>query len=295
MSTSGFSSRNLNYNPQRQPDSLLSPRTPRSRASGRPKTTFRDDEEDNYIDEDGQGVHADADEVDVPSQEYPLLQSSASATFPTGPEQYIQVPGSPIIPSLRQNRSPRSPRYTRKDAKAMDGKLKTFVDTTPLALGVIGVCVLLVLIILSYNRPDVLRSYILKNNTATPSPSQLGNSKEQQDTSLRIDYSNHTVFPLEPMEYEEECWDLQAKGGMAHGSYWGDARSDSGNTHMLDVPHAHAPGEHGVCSSTITYVLDGNVGLFFDLALIAQTAALAREVCLLRCYIECPLSLHSAQ
>jgi hypothetical protein len=48
---------------------------------------------------------------------------------------------------------------------------------------------------------------------------------------------------------------------------------------MLDVPHEHVPGENGVCSSTITYVLDGNVGLFFDLALVAQAAALAREVC----------------
>ena len=225
----------------------------------------------------------DADEVDmlhIPSQEYPLLQSSASASFPMGPEQYARVPRSPTNPSSRRNRSPRSSRYTRTDAKSMDGTLKTLVDTTPLVLGVLGVFILLILVILSYNRPDVLQSYILKNSTATPPPSQLGNSKEQQDTGLRIDYSNHTVFPLEPIEYEEECWNLQAKGGMVHGNYWGDMKSGNGNMQMLDVPHEHAPGENGVCSSTITYVLDGNVGLFFDLALVAQTAALAQEVCL---------------
>jgi hypothetical protein len=281
--SSEFASRSLNYNPQ-GPDSLLSPRTPRSRASGRPKTTFHDDDDDEYVDRNLRGTNTDADEVDmlhIPSQEYPLLQSSASASFPMGSDQYAQVSRSP---SSRRNRSPRSPRYMRTDAKSMDGTLKTLIDTTPLVLGVLGVFILLMLVILSYNRPDVLQSYILKNSTATPPPSQPGDSKEQQDTSLRIDYSNHTVFPLEPIEYEEECWNLQAKGGMVHGNYWGDMRSGSGNMQMLDVPHEHAPGEHGVCSSTITYVLDGNVGLFFDLALVAQTAALAREVCIFRCF-----------
>ena len=33
-----------------------------------------------------------------------------------------------------------------------------------------------------------------------------------------------------------------------------------------------------ICSKTITYMLDGHVGLLADLALMAQAAALAREV-----------------
>jgi hypothetical protein len=61
---------------------------------------------------------------------------------------------------------------------------------------------------------------------------------------------------------------------MSHGEYWATMKGSE----TLDVPHEHDIGEGGVCSSTITYMLDGTVGLFYDLALIAQTAALAREV-----------------
>lgn len=44
---------------------------------------------------------------------------------------------------------------------------------------------------------------------------------------------------------------------------------------VMDVEHMD---DSAVCSSTITYMLDGNRGLLADLALIAQAAALAREV-----------------
>jgi hypothetical protein len=52
---------------------------------------------------------------------------------------------------------------------------------------------------------------------------------------------------------------------------------------VLDVAHHDdnkvAQGQRmAVCTSTITYMLDGEVGLLADLALMAQTAALAREV-----------------
>jgi len=43
----------------------------------------------------------------------------------------------------------------------------------------------------------------------------------------------------------------------------------------LDVKH-HT--DKSICSSTITYMLDGTVGLSADLALLSQAAALAREV-----------------
>jgi hypothetical protein len=60
-------------------------------------------------------------------------------------------------------------------------------------------------------------------------------------------------------------------GFVHHGDYW-------------DIDHAMVPDMHTqdnesiVCSKTITYLLDGTVGLAADLALIAQAAALAREV-----------------
>lgn len=42
-----------------------------------------------------------------------------------------------------------------------------------------------------------------------------------------------------------------------------------------------------VCNSSITYLLSGRVGLLVDLALLAQTAAIAREVCRLLHYTNC--------
>jgi len=52
--------------------------------------------------------------------------------------------------------------------------------------------------------------------------------------------------------------------------YWGEE-----GMHVMDVPHNDR--RPGVCSSTITYMLDGRVGLGSDLTLMAQVAALARE------------------
>ena len=37
-------------------------------------------------------------------------------------------------------------------------------------------------------------------------------------------------------------------------------------------------GRWGLCTSTITYMMDSDVGLFADLALLAQAATLARDV-----------------
>ncbi|KAJ3518015.1 hypothetical protein NLJ89_g137 [Agrocybe chaxingu] len=59
---------------------------------------------------------------------------------------------------------------------------------------------------------------------------------------------------------------------MAHGDYW--EISSMGN---MDVQHPEQDEIDAVCSSTITYMLDGTAGLAADLALMAQAAALARE------------------
>jgi hypothetical protein len=47
-----------------------------------------------------------------------------------------------------------------------------------------------------------------------------------------------------------------------------------------DVEHKEAKGAR---TSTITYMMDGDIGLFADLALLAQAAALARDVVSLVC------------
>lgn len=244
----------LNYSSH---GSHLTPRTPRSKA-GKPVTSFDDQIRQKDANDNGEEM----DEVDMLyAQSYPLLRSSASATYP--PEQ-LQQP-------RRSSSPPRHPKQYDPDSSI--GKFKQFMDILPLALGAMGAVGLLAMILLSVHKPDVLKNYILKNTT------QVAENKEQvvQNTGQwtgGIDYSNHSVFPLEGFEYEQECWNLQQSHGMSHGDYWMPMRG----AEELDVPHEDAVGEGGVCSSTITYMLDANVGLFYDLALIAQTAALAREV-----------------
>lgn len=95
-----------------------------------------------------------------------------------------------------------------------------------------------------------------------------------------LSYENYTKFPLLPSQYRAECAKLH-QGYMSHGDYW-----DVPVNGILDVVHHddmrdyHLPeGERtAVCKNTITYMLDGKVGLLADLALMAQVAALAREV-----------------
>lgn len=55
-----------------------------------------------------------------------------------------------------------------------------------------------------------------------------------------------------------------------HGDYWDGA--------VMDVPHKSAG--KGVCTGSVTYMLDGSVGLMADLSVMAQIAALARDVSL---------------
>lgn len=68
------------------------------------------------------------------------------------------------------------------------------------------------------------------------------------------------------------------KGPM--GTYWHTPDSGSVDVEHVDDKQTDRTGVDGVvktCSSTITYMLDGMVGLAADLALLAQVAGLARE------------------
>jgi hypothetical protein len=59
----------------------------------------------------------------------------------------------------------------------------------------------------------------------------------------------------------------------------------------MDVWHAEDPK---VCNKTITYLLTGYSGLFADLALLAQTAAIAREVCSCLYLVNCMYKYRSS-
>jgi hypothetical protein len=157
----------------------------------------------------------------------------------------------------------------------------------PLFFGIGLAFVLLGLIVLSIMKPDALKSMIGQNSTSDNSwvlSSEDGPQEDVVDAQLPdvvtlsspdtqntptsiIDYSAYSSFPLQPAQYVHECWKLNG-GLQPPKQYWS---SDDAN----DAPHKDVTG---VCKSSITYMLDGKVGLMADLALLAQVAGLAREV-----------------
>lgn len=95
------------------------------------------------------------------------------------------------------------------------------------------------------------------------------------DTPTFVDYSNYTEFPLQSPEYEHMCWLLNQKP-MSHSGYWIPMPGMD-----IDIPRSRQQIQDAqrtsVCSSSVTYLLDGTVGLAWHLALIAQLAGLAKE------------------
>jgi hypothetical protein len=210
-------------------------------------------------------------------QSAPLLASSSTARF-----------------SVRDGRSRLT---TGAGASSKEGRRrKTFLHPTqiftvianqlPLAFGTFMAGVLLILVVISYYRPEALHRYIgvrppVTANATTGAAASTKNLSDSASTPKPvliqppagvqlISYENYTSFPLRGQEYLEECHKLHS-GYMAHADYW-----DVSPMTAYDVPHLD---DKSICSSTITYMLDGTVGLTADLALMAQVAALAAEVC----------------
>ncbi|CAG7853837.1 SubName: Full=Uncharacterized protein {ECO:0000313/EMBL:CCA67733.1} [Serendipita indica DSM 11827] len=269
----------------------LTPRTPHTSRTGRPVQSFADAEEAFEDEEDimvGGGTSSGARASFAKSyreqdetQSYPLLRSATSHTFPPTP-----APGHPVSRESRAHAMKRKWTWN-----PLEWDFKHIAETAPLVLGGIGACILLILILLSVNKPDVLRKYILKTNGTEPiipiskGTSSGGTTGEEHGEMTRV------------MEYENSCWKMMNSGEMKHGGpYWGEHHQHSNagqaNEQVVqeddndydpflddsdDSTETDSAVPAGTCSSTITYVLDGNVGLFYDLALLAQAAALARE------------------
>ncbi|KZT08733.1 uncharacterized protein LAESUDRAFT_742405 [Laetiporus sulphureus 93-53] len=92
-------------------------------------------------------------------------------------------------------------------------------------------------------------------------------------SSRIISYENYTDFPLTSADYRHECYKLS--NFIERKKYWAQPRNGP-----IDVAHKDekpGAGRSKICSRTITYMLDGHVGLSTDLALMAQVAGLARE------------------
>ncbi|TFK42000.1 hypothetical protein BDQ12DRAFT_677505 [Crucibulum laeve] len=262
-----------------RPDPLeyqsLTPRTPHSRA-GRAEEGFteielaelretEDDDLDHYHQSEGQ------------QQSAPLLASSSSALF--AHQKKVDGKKGKGIPSASD-------------------VITTSLSRLPLVFGIFIAGVLLILIVLSFERPDVLHRYV---GAQIPKPQVPSTSQTQADDDLiivpspeptskptapppapadpnTISYANYTTFPLHPSEYQQECGKLMS-GYMSHGGYWEAHEIVMDVVHHDDHHDYHLPeGEKTeVCKSTITYMLSGDVGLAADLALMAQAAALARE------------------
>ncbi|KAF9011129.1 hypothetical protein BDQ17DRAFT_1272573 [Cyathus striatus] len=176
--------------------------------------------------------------------------------------------------------------------------LFVILSRLPLALGISVAGFLLFLIVLSLKRPEALHEYLGTSNPipevaensippltisqqATPTgatPASPSHLHEVSDAHV-ISYENYTAFPLHASDYLRECHKIN-KGFMSHGNYWDlHPMGPIDVVHHDDIQNYKLPeGERtAVCTSTITYMLDGTVGLVADIALMAQAAAMARE------------------
>lgn len=251
--------------PQKSDYRLLTPRTPHSRM-GRAEEAVTDAD----LDEDA-GSYASYRQ----QQAEPLLVSSASSSFPSS--------------GYRSRGDDHDPRPSTPWRKHLTGK--AVLHNTPLVVGTVLAGILLSLFVVSLKKPGVLDQavgYVVPSGKPTavdaaavplPDPTYVDTVPPAGHV---ISYANYTHFPLTGAQYRHECDALMGGKFMHHRGYW---IPPMGGT--MDVPHHddvtdyHLPeGERTrVCSKTITYQLDGTVGLAADLALMAQAAALAREVC----------------
>ena len=242
------------------PDQQLTPRTPHS--GSRTSQAEQGFAKLQIVEEanDGEGDGGDA------LQFAPLLASSSSARFS---RRNIQQP-------------PTRTKFWILDRSAVI--LSTAISRLPLVAGIITAGILLLLTVLSFTRREALHKYVgakapnissTSGSKAGPTASPPSSPLQQEHGIHLLSYENYTTFPLYPLQYLAECKKLNL-GYMRHGDYW-----SIGLMGAIDTTH-HDPSATGgkarVCSSSITYMLDGTVGLTADLALIVQAAALAREV-----------------
>jgi hypothetical protein len=236
----------------RLPPGQLTPRTPHSR-SGRAEEAFTEIELEQYGDGDYR-EHA------LQQQREPLLASSASASFP--PTGY-RARGDDDLDIYRKSRGPRI-------------VVQWLVANCGLVLGSVLALALLLAAGLSYKHPDILLSASGIAPSSIPTPQQDDTPPLHPENT--ISYENYTRFPLDPLEYKSECHNLM---GELTGptKYWSGEKDV---VHHDQVDPGKYPAPEGlptqICSKTITYMLDGHVGLLADLALMAQAAGLAREV-----------------
>jgi hypothetical protein len=234
----------------------LTPRTPRSR-TGRAEEAFTEIELEQYGDSEYREY--------AQQQREPLLASSTSAGFPSSG---YRARGDDDLDAQRKSRGSLA-------------VMQQLVSHGGLIFGSALALVLFLAAVLSYTHPDYLLS---ASGIAESSPSPIPTPKQDDNTLLHpeniISYENYTHFPLDPLEYKHECHKLMG-GFMPPMKFWSGEKDV---VHQDEVDPGKYPAPEGlllptqICNKTITYMLDGHVGLLADLALMAQAAGLAREV-----------------
>ncbi|KAI9445392.1 hypothetical protein H4582DRAFT_2109058 [Lactarius indigo] len=204
----------------------------------------------------------------------PRLQNLPTTSARVPPGQL-----TPRTPHSRYRARGDDNRDTRTEGRNLRDISRWLVVNSGLILGSGLAVVLFLMIILSYKHPDVLLSAVgVVESVASPTATALKQDDTQPlDTEHVISYENYTHFPLDPMEYKAECHKFM-------GEVIGPTEFWSGQKDVIhhEVNQGEYPVAEGLptrtCSKTITYMLDGRVGLLADLALMAQAAGLARQV-----------------
>ncbi|KAI0778815.1 hypothetical protein BD413DRAFT_512009 [Trametes elegans] len=259
--------------PSRSDYRILTPRTPHTRA-GRAEEGFTEVELQAFQDDEANEYASQAQQ-----QSQPLLSphSRVPGYRSRGDDHDAQTKGRLLTP-------------------------KAILVKIPLVGGSLLAALLLVLVTVSINRPGYLDSTFLespgdfveseepyappKDHTAPPpytataaAPSSPSIVETRPPPDLLISYDNYSSFPLTGDQYRQECYKLMS-AFMPDIAYWDVSPMGAHDVvHHDDVTDYHLPeGERTrVCSRTLTYLLDGRVGLMADLALMAQAAAFARE------------------
>jgi hypothetical protein len=211
---------------------------------------------------------------DAAYQTEPLLASSTDASFPHRKSRKLS--NSSFSEKLK-GKSKVLNAYVHLPSRHT---LSRLVEHAPLALGASVALLLLFMIIVSLKRPDALLRAAGVSTNITDKGDSTSVAKPHDHTASTskhtISYANYTSFPLTPLQYLAECYKWQRGMDRMVGGYW-YVPPEGG----MDVEHPESGGKK-VCTNTVTYMLDGYVGLSADLALMAQAAALAAEVSSLR-------------
>ena len=246
----------------------LTPRTPHSRA-GRAEEGFTEVELEEIQEDERRDFLTYRQQ-----QAEPLLASSPDAAF-----------GSPGYRSRGDDTKGKD--VWIQNLPAVSDILKNF----PLLIGCIVAVLLFGLVLLSLKRPNTLDEYVGYSKPtpaeqdaagaavpSAPAPSVITTTPPPERL---ISYENYTKFTLTGVQYLHECDQLMS-GFMHHsGSYWSVPKHGVKDViHHDQLPNYNIPEHDPVrtCSKSITYQLDGHVGLLADLSLMAQVAGLAREV-----------------